>query len=95
MLPHAADQQFITRPDEIIRRDRNILHRRVGGGHFPEKILAETIQLASGRHLHEALKIADILLGQRNLSGERRHIGFGFFLPRETAQSLSLLSRTP
>jgi len=53
-LSPGANHDFVARPDDVIRRDRNVLHRRKGAGRAAKQVGAENAQSRQVRLQHES-----------------------------------------
>ena len=61
-LPVELHPQLIAGPQDVIRGDRNVIHRGEGGGHAAEERCAEDGQIHAGRLVHQPLKLR-LLIG--------------------------------
>ena len=71
-LPRKLDAEFVSRSDDVIARNWNIVHRGKGGGNVVKQRSSKDRQLLSGGLLHQALELRD---GVRRALRQAIHLG--------------------
>src|SRR5438067_7417078 len=77
-LAPCANQEFIARADDVVRRDRDVLYRREGRRRGLEQVVAVERQRLAGRLRDEVLEVVAVYalrLGASGFFGARGRLG--------------------